>query len=224
MKDSKKKRRKKLPPFIKFILLMVNIITIAFLAMTYFMNVLPLKYYIIIVIVVLIFDYLSCILLIKRNKKKRLVGLFLILILSITLSVGMFYEGKTNNFLDVVTSKKKASVNYVIVTRKDSPYNDIKDIEGKTLGVLSKNEEPYDDAKNKINNEVKVNNKNYQDTYSLSDSLVMKEIDASLVSESYHKIFEENYDVYANNTKVLYTFSIEYEENEIKKDTDITKN
>ncbi len=97
-------------------------------------------------------------------------------------------------------------------------------MDGKTLGILNENEEPYSKAKDTINKEVKTNNKSFNDTYSLSDSLVMKEIDASLIEESYHKIFEENYDIYASNTKVLYTFTVEYEEVEIKKDTDITKN
>lgn len=223
MKD-KKKRKKKLPPFVKFILFIVNILTISFLAMTYFLNVLPFKYYIIVVIGILIFDYLSCLLLIKRNKKKRVAGLILSLILCTILGIGMFYECKTNNFIEKVTSKKLASVNYVIVTRKDSSYNDIKDLDSKTLGVLKSTEEPYSEAVNKIKREVNVNSKEYQDTYSLSDSLVSKEIEATLIEESYHKIFEENYDIYANNTKVLYEFSVEYEEKEIKKDTDITKN
>lgn len=223
MKDNKKKR-KKLPPFIKFILFIVNLLTIAFLAMTYFMNVVPLKYFIIVVIVVLILDYLACLLLVKKNKKKRIVGLLLTIILSVVLGVGIYYECKTNNFIEAITSKKKSSVNYLIVVRKDSSFNDVKDLDGKTLGILNENEEPYSKAKDTINKEVKTNNKSFNDTYSLSDSLVMKEIDASLIEESYHKIFEENYDIYASNTKVLYTFTVEYEEVEIKKDTDITKN
>ena len=223
MKDNRK-RKKKLPVFIKIMLFIVNVLTMTFLAMTYFMNVLPLKYYILIVILVLFFDYLSCLLLIKRNKKKRVFGLFLTLILSIVLGFGIYYESKTNDFIDVITSRKKASVNYLIVVRKDSLLNDLSDLNNKTLGVLSVSEEPYRKAKDKINKDIKIDNKEYQDTYSLSDSLVMKEIDASLIEESYHKIFEENYDIYANNTKILYSFSIDYEEQEIKKDTDITKN
>ena len=223
MKD-KKKRRKKLPPFIKFLLFIVNVLTIAFLAMTYFMNVLPLKYFIALVVVVLILDYFSCLMLIKRNKKKRIFGLFLTIILSIALGFGIFYEGKTNNFIEAITTMKKASVNYVIVTRKDSSFSDVKDIEGKTLGILTDAEDHYSNAKEIINKEVSTEKKEFQDTYSLSDSLVSKEIDATLIEESYHKIFEENYEIYANNTKVLYTFTVEYEEKEIKKDTDITKN
>lgn len=222
MKDKKKK--KKLPPFVKFILFMVIILAIAFLGMTYYLNVLPLKYFIGLAIVVLIFAYLSCLLLIKKNKKKRVFGLLLSLILLAAFGTGLYYETKTNGFLAAVTTKKKASVSYVVVTRKDSSFNDIKDLDGKSLGVLSTGEEPYDKAIEQIGNEVKTNNKDYQDTYSLSDSLVMQEIDATLIEESYHKIFEENYEIYANNTKTLYTFNVEYEELEIKKDTDITKN
>ena len=223
MKD-KKKKRKKLPPFVKLLLFIVNVLTIAFLAMTYYMNVIPLKYFIAIVVVVVILDYFSCLMLIKRNKKKRIFGLFLTLILSIAFGVGIFYESKTNYFLEAITTTKKSSVNYVVVTRKDSSFNDIKDIDGKLLGILAEAEEPYDKAKETIGKEVSTNNKEFQDTYSLSDSLVSREIDASLIEESYHKIFEENYEMYANNTKVLYTFTVEYEEKEIKKDTDITKN
>lgn len=223
MKNKDKKKRK-LPPFIKFILFIVNVLTIAFLITTYYLNIVPLKYYIIIVIVVLLFDYISCTLLIKKNKKKRLIGLFLSILLSIGFGIGIYYETKTNTFFDTITSKSKVSVNYVVVVRNDSSYNDIKDIDGKSLGILNLNESPYINAKDKINKEVSTNNKSFEDTYSLSDALVMKDIDASLIEESYHKIFQENYEIYANNTKVLYQFSIDFEEQEIKKDTDITKN
>ena len=223
MKNNNKKS-KKLPPFIKFILFIVNVLAIIFLAMTYFMNVVPFKYFIIILVGVLLLDYISSILLIKRNKKKRVIGLILSIIISIVFGIGIYYEAKTNSFLDIITQNKKVSVSYVVVTRKDSSFNDIKDLNNKTLGILNDNEEPYLNAKDKINKDITVSNKTYEDTYTLSDSLVSKEIDASLIEESYHKIFEENYEIYANNTKVLYTFNVEYEEKEIKKDTDITKN
>ena len=184
MKNNKKQKRKPLPPFIKFCVFIVNIMTIIFLAMTMFMNVVPLKYYIIILIVVLLFDYITTILLIRRNKKKRVIGLLLSIILITLFGVGIYYENKTNNFLDVITKSRKVSVNYVVVTRKDSPYNNIKDIQNKTLGILNDEAEPYIKAKEKINKEISTNTHNYQDTYSLSDSLVSKEIDASLIEES----------------------------------------
>lgn len=217
-----KKQKKKLPPFIKFMLIIVNLLTIVFLTLTFFSGLVPLKYFIIIAIVLLIFDYISSLLIIKRNKKKRLTGLIISLLLVIIYGIGIFYECKTNNFLESITSTKKAMINYSIIVKNDSSFSNINEV--KDLGVLQNHDDNYGKAIEKINKDVGIVKKEVKDNFTLFDTLIENRIDAFLIEESQHKILEENYDEYRENIKVLYTFGIEYDEQDIKKDTDITKN
>lgn len=221
MKNSKKRKRK-LPPFIKFMLVFINILTIVFLIMTFLLKVIPFKYYIIILIVSLLFTYVASLLLIKKNKKKRIVGLIMSLVIIITFGIGIFYEAKTNNFLEVITSNNKAKINYVVVVKKDSNYNNVNEI--KQMGVLQNRDDNYNKALEKINKDVGVVKNEIKDNFTLYDNLIENKIDSFLIEEAQHKILEENYEEYANNSRILYTFEIEYEEKDITKGTDITKN
>ena len=172
MKKKSNKKRKPLPKFIKFMLILINVITLIFLVMTFFLNVLPMKFFIPIAIVLIIFDYLTSLLLIKRNKKKRITGLILSLVLLIIYGIGIFYEIKTNSFLDVITKNgNKVVENYMVIVNKDSSYKDIKDIKDNPLGIMDIDETGYKKAIEVLDKTVKTDKKTYNDSYSVTDAL-----------------------------------------------------
>ena len=223
-KNKEKKKRKPIPKFIKFMMLLTNLITIIFIIMLCVLNVLPLKYLIPITIFIILLDLVATLLIKKRNKERRIPGLILSLILVIIQGIGIYYVGKTNNFIDKVTGKKIAEENYVVVINKSSNYSDIKDLKDKNLGVIKVDEDGYKKAKDTLSKKVSTSNIEFDDSYSITDSLINKEIDAYLIEESQEKILEENYDNYLSKTKILYSFSIEVEQEDITKTIDITKN
>ncbi len=215
------KKKKKLPKFIKIMLIILNLLTISFLLTTYFLNIIPNKYFIIISIILIIIDIIASLLLIKRKKNKRIIGIVLSIIISIALSIGLVYEFKTNSFFDVITNNKKVQENYIVVIKKDK-FKDLKEL--KSLATLNIHDTSYKNAKDKINNITKLENKEYDDTLTMVDDLLKDKVDAMLIEESQEKILSENYEDYSNKTSILYDFKVEYIPTDISKNTDITKN
>jgi len=223
-KNKEKKKRKPLPKFIKFMMLLTNLITIVFLVMTTILNVLPLKFYLPIVVVVILLDLFATFSIKKKNKQKRIIGLVISLLLIIIQGFCIFYEIKTNDFLNIITGTNTATENYVVIVKSSSNYSDIKDIKNKNLGVIEVDEDGYKKAIEELGKTISTNNQTFEDSYSMTDALISDDIDAYLIEESQEKILEENYDNYLNETKILYTFNVLVEQEDVTKTTDITKN
>ena len=224
-KDKEKKvhKRKKVPKFIAFLMLLINVLTIVLLVITFKLNVLPLKFYIPLAIVFVLFDLLVTILL--KKKKKRKLGLFLSLILLISYGVAIYYECQTDGFINTVTNNdNKVIEKYMVIVNNDNKYSDIKDLKDESFGLIEINEDGYKLAISELEKKIKTNNKYYEDSYSITDALLKKEVTGFLIEESQEKILEENYENFTNKTKILYTFEIQVTEESVKKETDITKN
>ena len=215
------KKKKKLPKFIKIMLILIYLLTTAFLLTTCILNIIPNKYFIIITIFLVLFDIVTTILIVKRKKNKRIIGIILSILITIILSIGLVYEFKTNNFFDTITSNnKKVEENYLLVIKKNK-YKDIKEL--KTIATLNIKEESYINAKKTINSKIKANNKEYDDTLTMLEDLINDKVDCILIEESQEKILSENYDGYKNLVSTLYSFKVEYIQEDITKDKDITK-
>ena len=214
------KKKKKLPKSIKIMLITTNLLTLLFLLTTILLNVIPTKYLIIIIIVLLLIDIITSILLIKRKPKLRLTGIILSFILMILLSIGLVYEIKTNSFFDIITKNKKVVENYLIVVKKDK-FKDIKELNN--IATLNIHDISYKNAKEKLKKIVDIDNIDYDNTTSMVEDLLKDKIDSMLIEESQEKIISENEEDYSNKTKAIYKFKVEYKENNISKDTDITK-
>ena len=213
-------KKKPLPPFIKIMLIIINLLTLLFLITTCILNVIPNKYLIIIVLVLSVIDVIISILLIKRKKTPRLIGIILSLLLTIALSIILVFEFKTNSFFDIITKNKKIEENYLIVVKKDR-FNDIKELNN--IATLNVHSTSYKHAKEKLKTIVNIDNIDYDNTTNMYEDLTKKKIDSYLIEESQEKILSENIDNYSNNTKVIYRFKVEYKEENISKNTDIEK-
>ena len=222
--NNSKKKKRKLPIGIKIFLILINLLTVIFILMTYFLKVIPMKYFIVMTFIVVILDLVASLFLKKKNKNKKMVGIILSLILIIALNIGLFYEIKANDFINKITNSSNTTIeNYLVVVRNDSNYKDIKDIKDNSLGILKVKEDGYNKAVDTLSKKVKTTNMEYDDSYSLTDALLSKDIEAFLLEESQEKILEENYEKFNNKVKILYTFNVEVIEEDIKKDVDITK-
>ena len=223
MKRETKRKRKKLAPFIKMMLITVVLLTLVFLGLTFYLNVIPLKFYIPLTIFILLFAFVAVMLLIKRNRKKRITGLLMSLFLSVIFSFGIYYEAKTNDFIAKITSSKTVVENYLVVVSNNSKYKDVKELQDKKVGILDNLEEGYVKALATLDSKVKTENESYDDSHSATDALLSNDVEAIIIEDSQKSILDENYEGFMNNTKVLYTFKIESQEKNIQKGKDITK-
>ena len=222
-KNKEIKRKVKVPVWIKILLVLLVVVSAVFIFMLTKLNILPLQYYIPIVVLIPLLD-LVIVLLTKKSKKRRVIGLILTILFTIIYGFGIYYLNGTYSFFENITNNSNvANENYVVVVRSDSDYKEIKDLRNQTIGVIKSEEEGYNKAVSKLGQDVKYDKVEKEDSYQLTDALLKNEIEAYLIEESQSKILEENYEGFYKDTKIIYTFSIEVYEEPIKKEVDITK-
>jgi polyisoprenyl-teichoic acid--peptidoglycan teichoic acid transferase len=218
-----KQKHKKTPIFIKFIGLLLIILSGLCFGLACYLNLIPNKYLLIILGVILVLDLILLFFLHKRNKL-RVFGLIFASLLIILYIVGIVYEYNTFKALNKISDNSYiASENYEVIVRSDSDYQNIKALKNTNLGVLNCDEEGYQKAISDLSKTIKTNNIQKEDSYSLTDALLNNELDAFLMEESQAKILEENYANYTTKTRVLYTFMIDVKEENVTKTTDVTK-
>src|SRR5574344_364363 len=148
-----KNKKKKLPLVIKIVIGLVLILSITCMGMIGFLNVIPIKYLIIIGVVVILFDTIIISLLRKKSKPRK-IGLIISLIFIIIYTIGIIYLGKTFNFFNKINDSGTSNINYVVVVKKDSDYNDIKDLKKCSMGVLNVVDNDYDNAKKELKKQI----------------------------------------------------------------------
>ncbi|MBR1417059.1 MAG: LCP family protein [Bacilli bacterium] len=224
MKNNKKNINLKKYLF-KGIAILCDILALVLLIVTFMLGVVPIKFSIIIAIVLVLLSALVTYLLFKKGKKKtKIIGTVISILLIIVYSFALVYESKTIGFFDLITGKKNAVENYLVIVKNNSNYNDIKDIKDTKMGIINSSEGSYKQALDKLNDVIKLEHVTYEDYSSLADALFSDEIVSFLIEESQEAILEENYEDFTDNTKVIYSFTVESTLEDIRKDTDVTKN
>lgn len=98
-----------------------------------------------------------------------------------------------------------------VYVNNSSDFQNITELEGKTIGIQTGLDQDYQDYAIKVINREfdgeDVVTKEYADIYTLADALYNNEVDAILLNETYAGIISENADFldFKNETKVLYT-------------------
>lgn len=175
----------------------------------------PLKYFLIILAVLIILFALVGYCLFKQGTKiKNLIGKLISLILSISMCFGSTYISKGVNTLNNITSGNYQTHVVSIIVLKDSSYNDLADLKGKTIGkedTLSK--EYIDTTINYIkeNEKVDVAYESESNIESLYGALKDQKVDAIILNEAYRGMLEELDDTFSLNTRTIYQYEIKEE-------------
>lgn len=193
---------------IRIPLIIINILTSIYLVISINkLNIIPTKYYIIGLIILIAINIIAIILLLLKNIIFKIIGILLSIIL-ITLSViGLKYVNNTNEFLDKSFNNNVIEIStYNLIVLKNSKYSDIKDIENKKLGYLNNSNE----ALNKLNENVKTENFEYEDIFDLYDDLINKKTEAIIIDESYLDVIKDERKDIDKKIKVIYSFNQEF--------------
>ena len=201
------------------------IIVIISLISTYFVfntTIIPTKYAYLIGLFYLVNLILILILLFRKHKIFRILGIILsILLIIISCGVAFVYV-RTNTFFNKITNVEYEKSNYLVVVLDGSTYSKLDDI--KNIGIY-KNEldKNYDMALEELNGKITVNNKEYTGIVELVTDLLEKHIESILINENYLEIIDESTNGFKDKVKVIDTISIKAIkekkelENEIKK-------
>lgn len=223
MKQEKKKKRGKLGKFIYLLLVLVSLI---FMGILYYLNMLPSKYFVLLICgVVVVLGIFGLVLL--NTKVKKVIRFFfslLSVVLIIAMGIGSNYMFNAKDIINKITEKiNYKTENYSVVVLDDSEYEELDDLKDETLGYLDNNTEGTKKALFKLKEKVSTKNETYDDISSLAEDLLDEEITAILIEDSYKAILDETTDDFIDSTRILYSFSVKVPEKKTSKKVDVTK-
>ena len=210
------RKKKKLPPFIKYLCMSLGILSFIFLLIIGILDILPLDYFI--TLICLIIVVVGVVIFFIMKKKTRFVSSIIAFILIIIYILGILYSITTLGFLGKIT-KGNSVLNYEIIVLNDSNYNKIQDLKNKTIGVI---EAIPEKSLKKLEETISFKKEEKFSTEDLATSLLNKEIDALMILESENDILKEHYNNYESQVKTIYTFSIKIKDDVTAKNIDVT--
>lgn len=217
----RKRRKKKM--ISKVFTAILLLITILFFVLTFLIDVVPLKYMIIVLVVLVIIEIILVKLMFSKRKYKNVIGYIISTIISLVLLLGSVYEINTLGFFGNFNKYNYKTLNYNVLVLENSDYDNIKDLKKEAIGVLiDDHKTDTNKAIKKLKKEVKIKQKNYDNTSNLIEDLSSEKISAILVEESKYTILSEESDGY-EDLKVLYTISIDIKVESINKAVNVTK-
>lgn len=220
-KENNGKRKNLLYKVISALLAVVSII---FIGILFYIDLLPTKYMMIIVAILLIFNVFNILLLnLRRLKKKIKKVISVIVILAILIMLlGSFYICKTLGVLLNNGDSKYKLEHYSVLVLSSSNYKDIKDIENETIGYYV-NSTGAEDANEYLSRQINVDFESYQASDTLISDLLNSDVKAILIEDSIKNIMEEELSDFSKSVKVLYTFTIKVKVESTLRDVNVTK-
>ena len=189
------------------------LITICFISISIFsyylfiINIIPIKY------LIMGFTILSLILLLifiltirKKNRILKIIGLFIIVISTITSIYFTGYLRNTYEFLNNIAINKYSKVTFTLITLKESEINTIKDLEDKSIAYIKNESE--EGIKDYLKKKIKYKEMLVEEFSILPDMLINKEVEGIVLEESYLNLIKEEIPEFENKIKVIENFEI----------------
>ena len=218
----KKRSKKSNPTFYKIVSTLLLTVTVVFVIILSYSDLLPIKYFKLIITILLIFDILNIFLInLKRLKKKvkRFLCLFIFLSM-IIMGVGSTYLYKTTDVLKGNGDTKYKVENYSLIVLSNSSISKLEDIN--TIGYYE-NSNGSDEAKKKLNSIKKYEFESYKTSDILVSELLNKNIDSMMIEDSILNLIYEENEEFKNSTKIIHTFKIKVKVKSTLKEANVTK-
>ena len=182
----------------KILYCLLVILSIILCKEAYKLGVIPNKYLFTLYAVILIVLVLIILGIIFFKKKGLRIMIFIIELLSIIVSiVGIIYIHGANNFFDRIKNYDGKTATYYVVVKKDSSYKELKDLEGKEIGLFQTNA----DAVEELSNQLKFKSNEISDVTKLIDK--DSEVEAVYISSGYYNMISEFKKEFKDNTRIL---------------------
>lgn len=211
--------------FFSIIYWLFFIISLLFIGLIYYLNVLPIKYILIIIGIILFINLILGIILLNKHVKKKLKIFFTIFTLMIIVGLGIIntYLLNTKDIINNITKKiNYKTENYAVIVLKDTNYEELKELENENIGYLDNQTQGSKEALKKLDKQLDAEYDDYDDVGKLSNDLLNDKINAILVEDSFKNIMEEESDKFNDATKILYSFSVKIPEEKESKQVDVT--
>lgn len=197
------------------------VITIIFLFTLNKINAIPDNYFKIILIGISIITVITSIILFLNIKTVsfkilKILSYIVTFVLIFGYSFGMVYLNKTLHFIGNIESIKKEVTSYYVVVLKDSKYEEISDLYGKTMLYYINTDE---DVLSKLKLELIYSTTKSIDQF--KDKLYAKKVESILISDLIKADLEDKYNDFSSKTRILQTIDITKEVEDITKKVSI---
>lgn len=219
-----KKNKKKPLNFMKYLSIVLIIVSLITLGLIYFIDLLPLQYFGILVALISILDLIIITFLLSKGRIRNAFGIFSSIVLIIMMILGINYELNTLDFFKQFGFNSYKTENYNVVVLKSSNYKTIDDLNTLNIGRLPLlNREGLDNASKKLLKKINFNIKEMEDISDLTTNLLSKKVEAIILEDTQLEFLSEENPIIYNELEIIYNIEIELEIKEIGKDVDITK-
>lgn len=160
---------------------------------------------------------------ILTTRKKILLNIFGIILSIIIITINttiILANNEANNLLNKITNTNKITYNYSLIVLNDSSYNNIKELNDKTIGTYYNDTDiNYNKALTKLNDKLTYKEQNQDNIIDTINSLYKKEVEGIFIATSYIDIIKESDKTFENKTKIIDTISIKVKSKEKVKTT-----
>ena len=210
--------------FNKVLFAIMALLVVLFTVFLIYANILPLKYLILIILILLLWLVgLFFLLIFKtkkgKNKKRKITGYVLSGLLVIIMIIAFYYINITLGFFKGFNNNRYKEENYLVLVLQDSSFQSLTDLSN--IGYTSNELSNINEALTKLNEEITIENKQYDNTVTMFEDLINQNIDSVLIEESSMNIIYEQNEDYEGKFRTLYTINIKTEI-EIAKEADVT--
>ncbi len=220
-----KKNNQKLTILSRIVASLLGVLSITAFTMLIMLNVLPIKYLKpIIYIYIPVFIALFILLWLKKVKKAIKITINVIAVILIGIfSFSIFYMYKTMNFMDKISAKEYQLEEYYVMTLKNSGYEELKDIDGKSIGVIPDDTKVYDQAILELNKLVTTEKSKYKDFIEVSQALLDKKVQAIFIGSGQLSLLTDFNEEFSSKTIKIKIISVKVSNNVEVKDVDVSK-
>ncbi len=208
--------------------LILLIVDVTFISMLFILSVLPTLYTIIILVVLigltlLAFKLLACR---KEVTKQRKIGVVLSVIMIVVLAVGCYYLFTTYSAFSRMSDEDKQYEDFYVVALKGGSYRNAGDIEGETVHIHQSSSSTYEEAQDMLADEADVSYEEVSGYMDLKPVLIddkgEEHDELIFLSSNYYDMICEYVADFEDDTRVVYTVSVEVENNDIARRVGVT--
>lgn len=160
------------------------------------------------------------ILITRKKILPNIFGIILSIIIIIINTIIIVANNEANNLLNKITNTNKITYNYSLIVLKENNYNNIKDLNNKTIGTYYNDTDTnYNKALTKLNDKLTYKEQKEDNIINIINSLYKKEIDGIFIASSYIDIIKESDKTFENKTKIIDTIKVKVKSKEKVKTT-----
>lgn len=187
-------------------------VSLAFIGLVCWLDILIIEYLIGIAGILLVLLGITLVSQLAVRGKAMIVGKIFSIFISMILIVGSFYLYQTGGALLHMTAGGVETHKMVVVVRESDKADKLSDLEDEVFGVqYTTDAENTDRALANVNKKLKkhVETEVYDDMSGLANALINKDVNAIIYDANYEKAMEQAVDGFAKKTKVVYSYKLE---------------